>query len=139
VGLTYRPLFPGSAKHEVYRVVPAPHVTATSGTGLVHCAPAHGVEDYNAFRALGMLPRSVDMVCHVDLAGKFTEDISAVVGEDNARRLVGLEALYRGGKEMVEILRELNGEHGGGRLVREEKIRHRYPYDWKTGKPIIIL
>src|ERR1700683_3896827 len=30
------------------RVLPASYVTADSGTGLVHCAPAHGVDDYNA-------------------------------------------------------------------------------------------
>lgn len=140
VGLAYRPLFPNSGVQSVqYKIIPAPHVTSASGTGLVHCAPAHGAEDYNAFRALGLLPRSAEILCHVDLAGKFTDGITQVLGEECGRALVGLEVLYRGGKAMVEVLRTLDGANGNGRLVKEEKVKHRYPYDWKTGKPVIVL
>ena len=48
------------------------------------------------------------------------------------------EVLYKGGRDMVRLLRELKGGVEG-RLVKEEKVKHRYPYDWKTGKPIIVL
>jgi isoleucyl-tRNA synthetase len=140
VGLPYRPLFPATgSSSKNYRIVPAAHVTAASGTGLVHCAPAHGVEDYNAFRALGLLPRSAEMTCHVDKAGRFMNEITEVLGQERGQRLVGLEVLSEGGEAMVEVLRGLKPRQGGGRLVHEGKTSHRYPYDWKTGKPLITL
>ena len=121
-----------------YKVVPASFITATSGTGIVHCAPAHGVEDYHALQSLGLLPHSAQMTCHVDLAGKFTEKVVEVVGEEHGRKLVGLEVLNEGGMQIVEILRS-KVDFGARRLIKEEKIKHRYPYDWRTGKPVIVL
>ncbi|KAG2336295.1 Dbl homology domain-containing protein [Suillus weaverae] len=56
------------------KIIAASHVTSESGSGLVHCAPAHGTEDYLAFRVLGILQGSTDIVCHVDDAGKFSPD-----------------------------------------------------------------
>jgi isoleucyl-tRNA synthetase len=79
------------------------------------------------------------MTCHVDRAGQFTHEIMQVLGQERGGRLVGLEVLSRGGEEMVRILRGLGHELGGGRLVSEGTITHRYPYDWKTGKPVITL
>jgi isoleucyl-tRNA synthetase len=78
------------------------------------------------------------MICHVDLAGKFTEKVVEVVGEEHGRKLVGLEVLNEGGMQIVEILRS-KVDFGAGRLIKEEKIKHRYPYDWRTGKPVIVL
>jgi isoleucyl-tRNA synthetase len=136
VDAPYLSLFPNLANPTKLKIIPSTHVTPTSGTGLVHCAPAHGAEDYLAFRSLSS---TSSLVCHVDLEGRFTEQITGVLGDKRGMRLVGLEVLYKGGKEMVELLRELRGQEGGGRLVREEKVKHRYPYDWKTGKPVIVL
>jgi isoleucyl-tRNA synthetase len=136
VDFPYLSLFPNPANPINLKIIPSTHVTPSSGTGLVHCAPAHGSDDYLAFRSL---PSPSSLVCHVDLEGRFTEQITDVLGDQRGRRLVGLEVLYKGGKEMVELLRELKGQEGGGRLVREEKVKHRYPYDWKTGKPVIVL
>lgn len=55
-----------------------------------------------------------------------------IVG-DKAERLVGKNVLDEGGKAIVEILREL------GVLKKVERYKHKYPYDWKTGKPIIMM
>lgn len=114
------------------KIIAASHVTSESGSGLVHCAPAHGADDYLAFRALGLLQGPTDIVCHVDGAGKFSPDVAHVVGEEAAQTLVGQEVLKGGSKAIVKLL------ESAGSLVTVQKIKHRYPYDWKTGEPIIV-
>jgi isoleucyl-tRNA synthetase len=133
VGTSYVPLF-SSASSEFgrWKVIPASHVTAESGTGLVHCAPAHGAEDYHAFRSLGILSSTTDMLCHVDESGRFSSDIADVVGSVATVALVGQEVLGAGSKAILEVLKDL------GRLVKVERIKHRYPYDWKTNEPVIV-
>lgn len=142
--MTYTPLFrplkvlPTTQAPDIsLQIVPAAHVTAESGTGLVHCAPAHGAEDYNTFRALGLLSASApeqNIICHVDGEGKFTTDITSVVGTEAAKMLIGKEVLKDGGKAMVELLKGM----GPDILFGVEKIKHRYPYDWKTDEPVIV-
>lgn len=129
VGTPYRSIFSSSA--HTFKVIPAIHVTAESGTGLVHCAPAHGAEDYNALRSLGLLS-SHEMLCHVDAKGEFRADVVDVVGEDVASQLVGKSVLDEGNKAMVLLLKDL------GKVLSTQRLKHRYPYDWKTDKPIIV-
>jgi isoleucyl-tRNA synthetase len=74
------------------------------------------------------------MICHVDGAGKCTPEIADVIGKDAAKELVGKDVLKGGGKAMVELLRGMGEEV----LYGVEKIKHRYPYDWKTGEPVIV-
>jgi isoleucyl-tRNA synthetase len=124
----FSPLLPGSAP---LKIISAPHVTSESGTGLVHCAPAHGAEDYQAFLALGLISSANNMVCHVDKEGKFTTDVMEVVGK-RAESLIGQEVLIGGSKAVVDLLQSI------GALVKIQRIKHRYPYDWKTNKPIIV-
>ncbi|KAG9123509.1 isoleucine-tRNA ligase, partial [Ceratobasidium sp. 392] len=120
IGTKYKPIFGTS----VCPVITAKHVTAESGTGLVHTAPAHGAEDYAAWR-LGSYGEEI--LCPVDDEGKFT----TAVGE-SWTRLVGKEVLGDGNIEVIRVLKELDV------LVRKETLRHRYPYDWKTKKPVIL-
>ena len=114
------------------RIVTSSHVTAESGTGLVHCAPAHGAEDYNAFRALGLITSSSTILCHVGREGTFTDEVAQVVGETVGRSLAGQAVLKEGSMAVIQLLEEI------GVLVKLEKIKHRYPYDWKTNEPIIV-
>ena len=44
--------------HTSMPIIAGDHVTAESGTGLVHTAPGHGMEDYEACQALGIEPFS---------------------------------------------------------------------------------
>lgn len=74
------------------------------------------------------------MICHVDGAGQFTAEVAEVVGKEAGEELVGKEVLKAGGKAVVDLLRVM----GGGVLLAVEKIKHRYPYDWKTGEPVIV-
>jgi isoleucyl-tRNA synthetase len=128
VGLPYDSPFLAGA---TFNIIPSPHVTMDSGTGLVHCAPAHGMEDYNVFQSLGL--DQSNLLCHVDGEGKFTQEVASVTGEIVAKSLVGLDILKGGSKAMVELLRDSNA------LFEVKKIKHRYPYDWKTGEPVIIM
>ncbi|CAE6460788.1 unnamed protein product [Rhizoctonia solani] len=120
MGTTYKSPF-GATQSPVFT---AKHVTADSGTGLVHTAPAHGPEDYAAWRST---KRDGEILCPVDNEGRFTN----AVGDEWAR-LVGKEVLGDGNIEVIRILKEQ------GLLVKKETIRHRYPYDWKTKKPVIF-
>lgn len=137
VGLGYRGIFASLTAGEAssnpphLRVIPATHVTSDSGTGLVHCAPAHGAEDYLAFRSQGLL--SSGMACHVDGEGRFSQRVTDVVAVGlGGEALVGLEVLKGGSKAIVKILKD------SGALLAVERIKHRYPYDWKTNEPVIV-
>ncbi|EDR09531.1 uncharacterized protein LACBIDRAFT_318681 [Laccaria bicolor S238N-H82] len=117
---------------EPLKIISASHVTAESGTGLVHCAPAHGAEDYHAFLSLGLISTSHNIICHVDKEGQFNRNVADVVGDDAAGKLVGRAVLTDGSRAVVELLREM------GSLVKIQRVKHRYPYDWKTNEPIIV-
>lgn len=103
-------------------VISSRHVSPDSGTGLVHSAPAHGHEDYEAYMAHG---DKTELRCPVDDAGCFTEDVGAP-------SLVGKSVLGDGVGEMISLLQQDNT------LLAEEVIEHRYPHDWKTKEPIIV-
>lgn len=123
------------------RIISSSHVTSDSGTGLVHCAPAHGDEDYNVFRSYGLIssgaqpssssPDSNEMVCHVN-EGLFSEKVANVVGPVAAQKLIGQPVLEEGSRAVVELLKQ------AGRVLAVKRYSHKYPYDWKTDKPIIV-
>ncbi|GJE93748.1 isoleucyl-tRNA synthetase [Phanerochaete sordida] len=130
-GMEYRPLFSASDNTSPsLPVFTSLHVTPDNGTGLVHLAPAHGQEDYELFRSRGL---TSDMLCHVDYKGRFTPSVAAVVGDALAERIVGQEVLGSGSKSVCDILGEL------GALHKVQRYKHRYPYDWKSGEPIIMM
>ncbi|CAJ0636122.1 11131_t:CDS:10 [Entrophospora sp. SA101] len=55
--------------HKVYKVIESSHVTEDSGTGLVHIAPGHGMEDYEICKRL-----NIPAFCPVDNLGNFTSE-----------------------------------------------------------------
>jgi isoleucyl-tRNA synthetase len=135
VGLDYHPLFsslPSSKRPSApLRILSASYVTASSGTGLVHLAPAHGGEDYATFRSLNLPAGKKTMLCHVDDKGRFTTGVHDVLGE-KGEHLVGQDVLDNGSKTVVALLKE------AGALLKIKRIKHKYPYDWKTKEPIIM-
>ncbi|KAI0315579.1 tRNA synthetases class I-domain-containing protein [Amylostereum chailletii] len=134
VGAAYRPLFSSLSSESLQpslRILPSGHVTSDSGTGLVHCAPAHGAEDYNVFRSLDLLGPSSSIICHVGSKGEFTDQVFEVAGTAG-KELVGREVLREGSKAVVQLLEKMQV------LVKLEKVKHRYPYDWKTDQPILV-
>ncbi|KAL0568341.1 isoleucine-tRNA ligase, partial [Marasmius crinis-equi] len=135
VGLRYSPIFSSlnsSADRPSLKIIAANHVTADSGTGLVHCAPAHGAEDYHAFRSLGLIPDASSIRCHVDGAGAFSAEVAKVVGDEASQALIGQPVLEGGSRAVVELLKQVDA------VVKVQRFKHRYPYDWKTDKPIIV-
>lgn len=126
-------------------IIPADYVTATTGTGLVHTAPAHGVEDWEAWRAYHVAQRDEeegssvggaapppDTLCAVDAAGKLDETMRAMgLDEDVVQRLIGKDVLGDGTAEVIRLLEER------GRLLKEVEVEHKFPYDWRTKQPVI--
>ncbi|KAJ7057865.1 tRNA synthetases class I-domain-containing protein [Mycena amicta] len=133
VGTSYAPIFSKLSPQlplDFLQIIPAEHVTDSSGTGLVHCAPAHGAEDYFVLLHRGLLSQR-EMICHVGAAGEFTKDVVQTVGEAG-KVLVGESVLDTGSRKIVELLEEV------GALVKIRRVQHRYPYDWRTDQPIIM-
>ncbi|KAJ4468812.1 tRNA synthetases class I-domain-containing protein [Lentinula aciculospora] len=141
VGLHYHPIFSSLCDFEPppMRILGSSHVTPESGTGLVHCAPAHGEEDYKLFRSYDLIsgtqsPSTLEsncLICHVR-EGMFSKEVSDVVGSAAAQTLVEQPVLEEGSRTIVELLKR------AGRLLAVKRYTHKYPYDWKTDKPIIV-
>uniref|UniRef100_A0A8C3KPC3 Isoleucine--tRNA ligase, mitochondrial n=1 Tax=Calidris pygmaea TaxID=425635 RepID=A0A8C3KPC3_9CHAR len=114
-GSCAHPTIPG----RISPLLPANHVTMTKGTGLVHTAPAHGMEDYSV-ASHHQLPTD----CLVDEGGFFTEAAGPELKNKNV--------LEEGNEAVIQMLQ------AAGSLLKEEKFVHSYPYDWRTKKPMII-
>lgn len=105
--------------HHQLPLLPAHHVTSEEGTGLVHTAPAHGFDDYT----LG-LEHKLDLSCAVDDRGRYMDTIRP--------DLSGQNVLGSGNEAVIALLA------AEGCLLHEESYAHRYPYDWRSKKPVII-
>nr|XP_004670163.1 isoleucine--tRNA ligase, mitochondrial [Jaculus jaculus] len=114
-GTCSHPLIPS----KVSPLLPATHVTMAKGTGLVHTAPAHGMEDYSVASQHGL---PVD--CLVDEGGMFT----SAAGPELQNKSV----LEEGTDVVIKMLQTANS------LLKEEQLVHSYPYDWRTKKPVVI-
>ena len=120
-------------------IIPATYVTSTTGTGLVHTSPAHGVEDWEAFRAYqtALSPDTPlqDTLCAVDGEGRLIAEVLGqfLEGEKEVvERLAGKEVLGDGTGVVIDLLKER------GTLLREVEVQHKFPYDWRTKKPVIF-
>ncbi len=91
-------------------------VDTTSGTGLVHCAPGCGPEDYEVGRAYGL-----EAFNYVNEQGVF----------EHMGALDGLRAKVDD-QQFIDKLNEV------GALVAKRKITHEYPHSWRSHKPIIF-
>ncbi|XP_073323290.1 isoleucine--tRNA ligase, mitochondrial isoform X2 [Pagrus major] len=100
-------------------LLPANHVTMAKGTGLVHTAPAHGMDDYSVASHF-----KLSVECMVDADGKFTE----LAGPE----LQNLSVMTKGTDKVISMLQQC------GALVKEEQCVHSYPYDWRTKQPVVI-
>ncbi|XP_064189002.1 isoleucine--tRNA ligase, mitochondrial isoform X3 [Anguilla rostrata] len=114
-GVCQHPTIPGK---EV-PLLAANHVTMGKGTGLVHTAPAHGMDDYSVASHFNL-----PVECMVDGEGRFTE----LAGPE----LCGQSVMEEGTKTVISMLKE------AGALLKEEDCVHSYPYDWRTKQPVVI-
>ncbi|KAG0483871.1 hypothetical protein HPP92_011955 [Vanilla planifolia] len=77
VGIKYKPIFDYFSEfaESAFCVVADNYVTDDSGTGVVHCAPAFGEDDYRVCVAAGIIKKDEDLVVAVDSDGRFTKKI----------------------------------------------------------------
>ncbi len=99
-------------------VIVGDHVTLESGTGCVHTAPGHGVEDYDVCRNYPEIP----IIVPVDADGRLTEEAGQFAGllTDDAN------------KPIAQHLESL------GLLFGLKKIIHQYPHCWRCKKPVLF-
>ena len=91
------------------RFISADFVTATSGTGLVHMAPGHGMEDYQVCQKYGIGPAFAP----VDDEGRFTAEAfpvhttvaESVAGSSESLSLTGLFAEKEGARKVLDIIK----------------------------------
>ncbi|WP_317057226.1 isoleucine--tRNA ligase [Roseovarius rhodophyticola] len=104
----------------------ADFVTDEEGTGFVHCAPSHGMEEYELYRDLGMLEQVITYNVMDD--GSFRADLPF---------FGGTYILSRKGKEGDANTAVINKLVEVGGLLARGKIKHSYPHSWRSKAPII--
>ncbi|WP_194844019.1 isoleucine--tRNA ligase [Candidatus Clavichlamydia salmonicola] len=118
-GKGYQPLFSYFADKKqsgAFRVIINDFVAADEGTGIVHTAPAFGEVDYYASEKA-----KIPVVCPVDREGKFMSSVSNYEGV----------FVKDADKAIIKDLKEK------GHLFSLSRIRHRYPFCWRTDTPLI--
>lgn len=98
-------------------VILGEHVTNDSGTGAVHTAPGHGMEDFIVGQKYGL-----EVLCPVNERGVFTSEAGKYEG-----------IFYEKGNDV--ILEDLKANNT---LIKDTIFTHSYPHDWRTNKPLIF-
>lgn len=102
-----------------YKVVlSARYVNIEEGTGLVHCAPGHGKEDYEVGKE-----KRLDIISPVGIDGLFEKETGKYAGKK--ARIVD--------KEIIEDLKK------DGFLLYEHKYTHDYPLCWRCKTPLLMI
>jgi isoleucyl-tRNA synthetase len=104
----------------------ADFVTDDEGTGFVHCAPSHGLEEYELYRDLGMLEQVITY--NVTEDGTFRESLPFFGGK---------AILKPNGKEGDANTAVINKLAEVGGLFARGKIKHSYPHSWRSKAPVI--
>jgi isoleucyl-tRNA synthetase len=99
-------------------VVLADYVSLEDGTGLVHTAPGHGVEDYQTG-----LREKLDIYCPVRADGTF---------DDTAPTWLRGQTVWKANHLVLDHLRE------SGHLFHDHAFTHSYPHDWRGKTPVIF-
>ena len=122
VGATYNsPVF--DAKSSPRPFLHASFVSETSGSGLVHLAPGHGMDDYEL-----CLKRNIPAFAPLDNKGCFTN----LAWPEEGGHLIGVDVLGAGNGMVLDQLSHR------GYVLGQHKYEHRYPYDWRSKQPVII-
>jgi isoleucyl-tRNA synthetase len=104
----------------------AEFVTNTEGTGFVHCAPSHGMDEYELYRDLNMLQQVITYNVMDD--GGLRTDLPFFGGTYILNRKGGEGDAN---KTIIDKLVEVGG------LLARGKIKHSYPHSWRSKAPII--
>ncbi len=98
-------------------IILADYVTMDTGTGCVHTAPGHGVDDFQSGQKYGL-----DVLSPVNQKGVFTTEAGLYEGM----------FVFSANKKIIDDLAET------GRLIHAQTIEHSYPHCWRCRKPIIF-
>jgi isoleucyl-tRNA synthetase len=108
------------------------HVTDDAGTGFVHTAPGHGLDDFGVWMDSGRLlaERGIDTAIPyiVDDAGFYT---AAAPGFEGARVIDDSGKKGDANNRVIAALAERNA------MVARGRVKHQYPHSWRSKKPII--
>lgn len=116
VGRSYEPPFQYASIEKGHILIAGDFVSDTSGTGIVHIAPAHGEDDYRVARQNG-----ISMLSVVNNAGRYTDEVTDLAG-----RFV---------KDCdVDIVKMLSEK---GLLFSKERYEHSYPFCWRCKSPLL--
>jgi len=91
-------------------------VTLEQGTGIVHCAPSHGPDDFNLCLKHGI--KSLDTI---DDNGKYTKHI---------KKFEGIH-IFKADQVVIENLKECK------KLLANGKLTHSYPHSWRSKAPLV--
>ncbi len=119
VGRRYEPLFPFFEQRQdagAFRVLAADFVTADTGTGIVHIAPAFGENDFYLGREHGIEP-----IDPVDEEGRFGDSVGPYAGM----------LVKAADKSIISDLKQ------AGKLMRHDTIVHSYPFCYRSDTPLI--
>ncbi|XWS43910.1 hypothetical protein CRYUN_Cryun16bG0145300 [Craigia yunnanensis] len=123
VGMKYEPLFNYFLEFSdvAFRVIADNYVTDDSGTGIVHCAPAFGEDDYRVCIGNQIINKGENLIVPVDDDGCFTGKITDFNGHH----------VKDADKDIIEAVK------AKGRLVKLGTFTHSYPFCWRSDTPLI--
>ena len=91
-------------------------VTTEQGTGIVHCAPSHGPDDFNL-----CLNNGIKAIETVDGNGKYTKNVSLFEGIH----------IFKANPIVIEKLKEQK------KLLKNGELIHSYPHSWRSKAPLV--
>ena len=94
----------------------AKFVNLEQGTGIVHCAPSHGPDDFNL-----CLKNNIPSQYTVDSAGLYTKEIPYFANTH----------VFKADPIVIEKLKEQS------KLLKNDKLSHSYPHSWRSKAPLI--
>ena len=114
------------------KLFPAEFVTSDTGTGFVHIAPGHGLEDYGLGSQNGL-----PIYSPIDDNGKLAHTNDLPVEQQMPAELIGKSILEKHGKSEANeaVLHELRLRHA---LLHQENYHHSYPHCWRSKNPVIF-
>lgn len=127
--LEYQHPFIPARKGKAYA---ADFVTSDTGTGFVHIAPGHGLEDYGLGSSVGL-----PIYSPVDDDGKFAYTNELPAEQQMPKEMIGKSILEKHGKSDANeaVLHELRAHHA---LLHQENYHHSYPHCWRSKTPVIF-
>jgi len=94
----------------------AKFVTLEQGTGIVHCAPSHGPDDFNL-----CLKHNIPSKYTIDNAGYYTDEIPHFTKTH----------VFKADPIVIDKLKEVK------KLLKNDKLQHSYPHSWRSKAPLI--